>query len=107
MHGIDDLKGLVDQRAAGQHQPAGGRQIGGRASRRAGAGLSHDEIEKALHDLSTGGCDAFMKLTPVTARFVRDRKKLKVVGTGITVGRLASACARAIPRYMKPSLRRR
>jgi hypothetical protein len=48
-----------------------------------------------------------MKLAPVTARFVRDRKKLKVVETGITVERLASACARAIPRYTKPSLRRR
>ena len=27
------------------------------------------EIETALDDLSTGGCDAFMKLAPVTAWF--------------------------------------
>jgi polar amino acid transport system substrate-binding protein len=45
---------------------------------------AYDEIEKALDDLSTGGCDAFMKLAPVTTWFVRDRPKLKVVQTGIT-----------------------
>ena len=49
---------------------------------------AYDEIEKALDDLSTGGCDAFMKLAPVTAWFVRDRPKLKVVQTGITVEHL-------------------
>ena len=66
---------------------------------------AYDEAEKALHDLSTGGCDAFMMLAPVTARFVRDRKKLKVVETGITVEPLASARGRAIPRYTKPIAR--
>jgi polar amino acid transport system substrate-binding protein len=50
---------------------------------------AYDEIEKALDDLSSGGCDAFIKLAPVTAWFVRDRPKLKVVETGITVERLA------------------
>ncbi len=34
------------------------------------------------------GGDAFMKLAPVTAWFVRDRPKLKVVETAITVERL-------------------
>jgi len=46
------------------------------------------EIEQALDDLSTGGCDAFMKLAPVTEWFVRDRPKLKVVEVGITYERL-------------------
>jgi polar amino acid transport system substrate-binding protein len=45
---------------------------------------AYDEIEKALDDLSTGGCDAFMKLAPVTEWFVRGRPKLEVVETGIT-----------------------
>jgi hypothetical protein len=49
---------------------------------------AYDEIEKALDDLMNGGCDAFMKLAPVTAWLVRDRPKLKVVETGITVERL-------------------
>ena len=40
--------------------------------------------KKALDDLSTGGCDVFMKLAPVTEWFVRGRPKLRVVETGIT-----------------------
>ena len=46
--------------------------------------IGHATVQKALDDLSTGGCDAFMKLAPVTAWFVRDRPKLKVVQVGIT-----------------------
>ena len=45
---------------------------------------AYSEIEQALVDLTTGGCDAFMKLAPVTAWLVRDRPRLKVVETGIT-----------------------
>ena len=45
---------------------------------------AYDDIDKALADLSTGGCDAFMKLAPVMHWLVRDRPKLKVVQTGIT-----------------------
>ena len=44
----------------------------------------YDEIGRALADLSSGGCDAFMKLAPVTAWLVRDRPELRVVETGIT-----------------------
>ena len=49
---------------------------------------AYDEIGNALDDLSTGGCDAFMKLAPVTEWFVRDRPKLAVVETDITRERL-------------------
>jgi len=45
---------------------------------------AYGEIEQALADLTTGGCDAFMKLAPVTAWLVRDRPRLKAVETGIT-----------------------
>ena len=45
---------------------------------------AYGEIERALDDLTTGGCDAFMKLAPVTAWLVRDRPRLKVVQTDIT-----------------------
>ena len=55
---------------------------------------AYDEIETALEDLSTGGCDAFMKLAPVTAWFVRDRPKLRVVQTGIT-RELLGVCVRS------------
>ena len=45
---------------------------------------AYGEIERALDDLTTGGCDAFMKLAPVTAWLVGDRPRLKVVQTDIT-----------------------
>jgi polar amino acid transport system substrate-binding protein len=88
VHGIADLKGLV---VGVQHgntsQPVANKLV---AEHRAAQVLvyAYDEIEKALDDLTTGGCDAFMKLAPVTAWFVRDRPRLKVVETGITVERL-------------------
>ena len=49
-----------------------------------GSVYAYDAIEMALGDLSSGGCDVFMKLAPVTEWFVRDRPALKVVQTGIT-----------------------
>jgi polar amino acid transport system substrate-binding protein len=42
------------------------------------------DIGQALADLTTGGCDALMKLALVTAWLVRDRPRLRVVQTGIT-----------------------
>ena len=41
-------------------------------------------IETALGELSSSGCDVFMKLAPVAEWFLRDRPRLKVVETGIT-----------------------
>jgi hypothetical protein len=59
---------------------------------------AYDEIERALDDFSSGGCDAFMKLAPVTAWLVRDRPSLKVVEAGITVERLG-ICVRKAARH--------
>lgn len=81
---IDDLKGLVIGVQKGNtSQPVADKLV---AEKRAASVrvYAYDEIEKALGDLSTGGCDAFMKLAPVTHWFVRDRPKLAVVQTGIT-----------------------
>src|SRR5271168_4028105 len=79
VHGIADLKGLV----IGVQQGNTSQPV---AEHRAGRVrvYAYDAIETALDDLSTGGCDAFMKLAPVTQWLVRDRPKLKVVETGIT-----------------------
>ena len=84
VHGIADLKGLVIGVQQGNtSQPvADGLVAEGRAARV--RVYAYDEIEKALDDLSTGGCDAFMKLAPVTEWFVRSRPTLTVVETGIT-----------------------
>ena len=84
VHGIADLKGLVIGVQQGNtSQPVADKLVA--EHRAAGVRVyAYDEIEKALDELSTGGCDAFMKLAPVTEWFVRNRPKLRVVETGIT-----------------------
>jgi polar amino acid transport system substrate-binding protein len=84
VHSIDDLEGLVIGVQNGNtSQPVAEKLVaGGRAARV--RVYAYDEIEAALGDLSTGGCDAFMKLAPVTHWFVQSRPKLRVVQTGIT-----------------------
>ena len=84
VHSIDALKGLVIGVQQGNtSQPVADKLVAdGRAARV--RVYAYDEIETALGDLSTGGCDAFMKLAPVTHWLVRDRPKLRVVQTGIT-----------------------
>ncbi len=88
VHGIADLKGLVIGVQQGNtSQPVADKLVAAHRAARVRV-YAYDEIEKALDDLSTGGCDVFMKLAPVTEWFVRDRPKLKVVETGITRERL-------------------
>jgi polar amino acid transport system substrate-binding protein len=81
---VDDLQGLVIGVQRGNtSQPVADTLVAeGRAARV--RVYAYDEIETALGDLSTGGCDAFMKLAPVMHWFVRDRPRLAVVQTGIT-----------------------
>ncbi len=84
VHGTGDLKGLVIGVQQGNtSQPVAEKLVAEHRAARVRV-YAYDQIETALDDLSTGGCDAFMKLAPVTAWFVRDRRKLNVVETGIT-----------------------
>jgi ABC-type amino acid transport substrate-binding protein len=88
VHGIADLKGLVIGVQQGNtSQPVANKLVAEHRAARVHV-YAYDEIEKALDDLSTGGCDGFMKLAPVTEWFVRDRPKLEVVEIGITRERL-------------------
>jgi ABC-type amino acid transport substrate-binding protein len=84
VHGIDDLRGLiVGVQQGNTSQPVAERLVAERQAARVRV-YAYDEIETALGDLSTGGCDVFMKLAPVTEWYVRNRPMLKVVQTGIT-----------------------
>jgi polar amino acid transport system substrate-binding protein len=88
VRGIADLEGLVVGVQQGNtSQPVAEKMVAEKRAARVRVYAYH-EIEKALDDLTSGGCDAFMKLAPVTAWFVRDRSRLGVVETGITVERL-------------------
>jgi ABC-type amino acid transport substrate-binding protein len=93
VHGVADLKGLVVGVQQGNtSQPVAEKLVAENRAARVRVYAYH-EIEQALDDLTSGGCDAFMKLAPVTAWFVRDRPRLEVVETGITVERLG-VCVR-------------
>jgi polar amino acid transport system substrate-binding protein len=88
VHGIAELKGLVIGVQQGNtSQPFADKLVAAHRAARVRV-YAYNEIEKALDDLTSGGCDAFMKLAPVTSWFVRDRPTLKVVERGITVERL-------------------
>ena len=88
VHGTADLKGLVIGVQQGNtSQPVADKLVAEHRAARVRV-YAYDQIEKALDDLSSGGCDAFMKLAPVTQWLVRDRPKLAVVEVGITRERL-------------------
>ena len=94
VHGIADLRGLVIGVQRGNtSQPVADKLVAEHRAARVRV-YAYDQIEQALDDLSTGGCDAFMKLAPVTEWFVRDRPKLKVVEVGITRERLGICVAK-------------
>ena len=84
VHGIGDLSGLtIGVQRGNTSQPVADRLVAEQRAARVRV-YAYDEIGMALADLTTGGCDVFMKLAPVTEWYVRDRPMLKVVQTGIT-----------------------
>ncbi len=88
VRGVDDLDGLVIGVQHGNtSEPVADKLVAEHRAARVRVYAYH-AIEQALDDLSSGGCDAFMKLAPVTAWLVRDRPKLKVVQVGITAEQL-------------------
>ncbi len=84
VRGVNDLRGLVIGVQQGNtSQPVADKLVAEHRAARVRV-YAYNEIEQALDDLSTGGCDAFMKLAPVMEWLVRDRPRLKVVEVGIT-----------------------
>ncbi len=84
LRSTEDLRGLVIGVQSGNtSQPVADRLVaaGKAASVRV---YAYSDIEQALDDLSTGGCDAFMKLEPVMRWLIRRRPSLRIVQTGIT-----------------------
>ena len=51
----------------------------------------YGEIRNALNDLTTGGCDAFMKLAPVLTELVKPIAGVEVVQRGISTENIAIA----------------
>ncbi|MGH3674785.1 MAG: ABC transporter substrate-binding protein [Mycobacterium sp.] len=88
---IDDLDGLT----VGVQQGNTSRSIADNlvAAGKAGAVRVYDygSIRSALEDLSTGGCDVFMKLAPVLTELVKPIAGVEVVQRGISTEHIAIA----------------
>jgi len=90
---IDDLAGLtIGAQRGNTSLPIAERLV---AEGRAAAVRVYDygTIRTALADLTTGACDAFMKLAPVLTELVRPIPAVEVVQKGITVEPIAIAVA--------------
>ena len=88
---IDDLAGLtIGVQQGNTSQPIADRLVaeGKAASVRV---YDYGTIRTALTDLSTGACDAFMKLAPVLTELVKPVRGVEVVQRGISVEKIAIA----------------
>jgi ABC-type amino acid transport substrate-binding protein len=88
---IDDLTGLtIGVQQGNTSQPIAERLVaGGKAA--AVRVYDYGAIRDALTDLTTGDCDAFMKLAPVLTELVKSVRGVDVVQRGITVEHIAIA----------------
>lgn len=90
---IDDLAGLtIGVQQGNTSQPIADRLV---ADGRAAAVRVYDygTIRTALTDLTTGACDAFMKLAPVLTELAKPVPGVEVVQRGISVENIAIAVA--------------
>jgi polar amino acid transport system substrate-binding protein len=88
---VDDLQGLtIGVQQGNTSQPLADRLV---ADGKAKAVRVYDygSIRTALTDLTTGGCDAFMKLAPVLTELVKPVPGVDVVQRGISVENIAIA----------------
>jgi polar amino acid transport system substrate-binding protein len=88
---MDDLAGLtIGVQQGNTSQPIADRLV---AEGKAAAVRVYDygTIRTALTDLTTGACDAFIKLAPVLAELVKSIRAVEVVQRGITVENIAVA----------------
>jgi ABC-type amino acid transport substrate-binding protein len=92
---IDDLAGLtIGVEQGNTSQPIANQLVEeGKAARV--RVYDYGDVRTALADLSTGGCDAFMKLAPVLTELVKTVDGVEVVQRGLSTEHIAIAVARA------------
>ena len=91
---VDDLEGLtIGVQQGNTSRPIAERLV---AEGKAAAVRMYDygSIRTALTDLTTGACDAFMKLAPVLTELVKPIPGVEVVQRGISVENIAIAVER-------------
>jgi polar amino acid transport system substrate-binding protein len=91
VHSVDDLEGLTIGVQQGNTSGPIAEQLvaDGKAARV--RVYDYGSIRTALDDLTTGGCDAFMKLAPVLTELVKPIADVEVVQRGISTEDIAVA----------------
>ncbi len=95
VHSVDDLDGLTIgvQRGNTSERIAERLVADGKAARV--RVYDYGDIGTALTDLTTGGCDAVLKLAPVLSELVKPLPGVEVVQRGLSVENIAIAVAAA------------
>jgi len=94
VHSIDDLDGLtIGVQQGNTSGPIADKLVADGKAARVRV-YDYGSIRTALVDLTTGGCDAFMKLAPVLTELVKPIPGVEVVQRGISVEKIAIAVAR-------------
>nr|WP_090339029.1 ABC transporter substrate-binding protein [Mycolicibacterium malmesburyense]CRL67117.1 periplasmic component of amino acid ABC-type transporter/signal transduction system [Mycolicibacterium malmesburyense] len=88
---IDDLEGLIIGVQRGNTSQPIAERLVEEGKARAVRLYDYGAVRDALTDLSTGDCDAFMKLAPVLTELVRAVPGVEVVQRGISVEDIAIA----------------
>lgn len=91
VHSIDDLEGLtIGVQQGNTSGPIVEKLVADGAAARVKV-YDYGNIEAALNDLTTGGCDAFMKLGPVLTELVKPIADVEVVQRNISTENIAIA----------------
>lgn len=97
---IDDLDGLtIGVQQGNTSQPVADKLVADGKAARVRV-YDYGSIRSALTDLTTGACDAFMKLAPVLTELVRPVPGVEVVQRGISVENIAIAVRLADQRLL-------
>jgi polar amino acid transport system substrate-binding protein len=87
----DDLAGLTIGVQQGNTSLPIAEKLVGQGKAKAVRVYDYGNIRAAIADLTTGGCDVFMKLAPVLTELVRPVEGVEVVQRGISTERIATA----------------
>ncbi|OBK70315.1 ABC transporter substrate-binding protein [Mycobacterium sp. 1274761.0] len=91
VHSIDDLHGLtIGVQHGNTSQPIADQLVADGKAARVQV-YDYNDIRAALDDLTTGGCDAFMKLVPVLTELVKALADVEVVQQAISTENIAIA----------------
>lgn len=91
VRGVDDLAGMVIGVQAGNTSEPIARRLVAEGKAASVRVYPYDRIHDALDDVSTGRCDAVMKLSPVLGVLVEKIEGVQVVARGLSVERIALA----------------